>query len=78
MPELGAVNLSVRNGKSAVQCRQRANATLITKLNRKIINWVQCLNRNRALTVPDNAPNGTEFGGVMFDIPSEVPSFIVS
>ena len=32
VPELGAVNLSVRNGKSAIQFRQRANATLITEL----------------------------------------------
>ena len=64
MPELGAVNLSVRNGKSAVQVIQFANATLITELNGKIINWVQCLNRNRALTVPDTAPNGIEFGAV--------------
>ena len=32
--------------------------------NRKIINWVQCLNRNRALTVPDTAQNGIEFGAV--------------
>ena len=37
VPELGAVKLSVRNGKSAVQCRQRANATLITDFNRNII-----------------------------------------
>ena len=36
--------------------------TLITKLNRKIISWVQCLNHNRALTVPDTVPNGIEFG----------------
>ena len=64
MPELGAVNLSVRNGKSAVQFRQRANTTLTNELNRKIINWVQRLNRNRALTVPDTVPNGTEFGAV--------------
>ena len=56
--------ISVRNGKSAIQFRQRANATLITKLNRKIINWVQCLNRNRALTVPDTVPKGIEFGAV--------------
>ena len=56
--------LSVRNGKSAVQFRQRANTTLFTGLNRKIINWVQCLNRNRALTVPDTALNGIEFGAV--------------
>ena len=35
--------------------------TLITELIRKLINWVQCLNRNRALTVPGTAPNGTEF-----------------
>ena len=35
MSELGAVNLSVRNGKSAVQFRQRTNATLITEPNRK-------------------------------------------
>ena len=27
-------------------------------------NWVQCLNRNRALTVPDTAPNGIEFVAV--------------
>ena len=33
-------------------------------INRKIINWVQCLNRNRALTVPDTAPNGIEFSVV--------------
>ena len=32
VPELGAVNLSVRNGKSAIQFRRRANATLITEL----------------------------------------------
>ena len=32
VPELGAVNLSVRKGKSAIQFRQRANATLITEL----------------------------------------------
>ena len=32
VPELGAVNLSVRNGKSAIYFRQRANATLITEL----------------------------------------------
>ena len=62
MPEFGAVNLSVRNGKSAVQIRQRANATFITEINRKIINWLQCLNRNRALTVLDIAPNVIEFG----------------
>ena len=51
VPELGAVNLIVRNGKSAIQFRQRANAML-------------CLNRNRVLTVPDTAPNGIEFGAV--------------
>ena len=62
VPELGAVNLSVRNGKSAVQFRQRTNATIITELNRTIIIWVQCLNRNRALTVPGTAP--IEFGAV--------------
>ena len=32
VPELGVVNLSVRNGKSAIQFRQRANALLITEL----------------------------------------------
>ena len=64
VPELGAVNLSVRNGKSAIQFKLCANATLITELNRKIINWGQCLNYNRALTVPDTAPNGIEFGAV--------------
>ena len=64
VPELGAVNLSVRNGKSVVQFRQRANTTLITELNRKIIIQVQCLNRKRALTVPDTARNGIEFGAV--------------
>ena len=64
VPELGAVNLSVRNGKSTIQFGQRANATLITEFNRKIINWLQCLNRNRAMTVPDTAPNGIEFGAV--------------
>ena len=64
VPELGAVNMSVRNGKSAIQFRQRTNATLVTELNRKIINWEQCLNRNRALTVPFTAPNGIEFGAV--------------
>ena len=32
VPDLGAVNLSVRNGKSAIQFRHRANATLITEL----------------------------------------------
>ena len=32
VPELGAVNLSVRNAKSAVQFRQRTNATIITDL----------------------------------------------
>ena len=32
VPELGAVNLSVQNGKSAIQFRQCANATLITEL----------------------------------------------
>ena len=64
VPELGAVNLSVRNSKSEVQFRQRANATLVTELNRKIINWVQCLNCNRALNVPNTAPNEIEFGAV--------------
>ena len=64
VPELGAVNLKVRNGKSAVRFKQRVNATLITELNRKIISWVQCLNRNRALTVPDTAKNGIEFDAV--------------
>ena len=54
----------MRNGKSTIQFRQRANATLITEFNRKIINWLQCLNRNRAMTVPDTAPNGIEFGAV--------------
>ena len=63
-PELGAVNLNVRNGKSAVQFIQRTNATVITELNRKKIIWVQFLNRSRALTVPDIAPNGIEFGAV--------------
>ena len=54
VPELGEVNLSMRNDKSAVHFRQRTNATLITELNRKIISWVQCLNRNPNcdLTVP--------------------------
>ena len=37
---------------------------LITKLNHKIINWVQYLNRNRALTMPDNVPNEIEFRAV--------------
>ena len=64
MPEFGAVNLNVRNGKSAIQFGQRANATLTTELNCKITNWVQCLNRNRALTVSDTVPNGIEFGAV--------------
>ena len=62
MPELGAVNLRVRNSKSAVHFGQRA--TLITELNRKIINWVQCLHYNRALAVPDTASNGIELGAV--------------
>ena len=62
VPELGAVNLSVQNGKSAAQFRQRTNATLITEL--KSIGCMQCLNGNRALTVPDTAPNGIEFGAV--------------
>ena len=61
LPELSAVNLSVRNGKNAIQFRHRANATLITEL--KSIG-VQCLNRNRALTVPGTALNGIEFGAV--------------
>ena len=67
MPELGAIKLSVRNGKSAVQFRQRG-ANGITELNRKIINWLQRLNRNRALTVPHIAPNGIEFGAVKFKV----------
>ena len=62
MPELGAVNLSVWNDKSAVQFRQRVNAALITELNRKVINWVQSPNHNRALNVADTAPDGIEFG----------------
>ena len=62
VPELGVVNLSGRDGKSAIQFRQRVNATLITEL--KSIGCMQCLNRNRALTVPDTAPNGIEFGAV--------------
>ena len=32
VPELGAVNLSVRNGKSAIRFRELANAMLITEL----------------------------------------------
>ena len=66
MPELSAVNLSVQKGKSAVQFNQLTNvsATQITELNCEIINCVQCLNRNRALTVPKTALNGIEFGAV--------------
>ena len=48
----------------AVKFGQRANATVITEPNRKIINWVQYLNRNRALIVLETAPNGIEFGMV--------------
>ena len=33
VPELGTVSLSVPNGKSVIQFRQCANATLITELN---------------------------------------------
>ena len=58
VPELGAVNLSVWNGESVVQFRQRANYA------HHRTNWVQCLNRIRAFTVPDTAPNGIEFGAV--------------
>ena len=51
--------------RNATRSRVAANDDGLLK-----INWVQCLNRNRALTVPGTAPDGIEFGAVKARCPN--------